>query len=141
MRTCALGILVFETAPCVSKTQNSNTAVLLKLPKRSPEHALPPSKKLLLLAINNSDQVITIKIVSCLNDLFTTFEYQIHLHKICNFSPLQKEGELRKYKNVWSGWGRRYFKLERMYLHYFESKYVSTLNYSVLCYGMETFGC
>lgn len=33
-----------------------------------------------------------------------------------------KEGELGKYKNLWSGWGRRYFKLERMYLHYFESK-------------------
>lgn len=33
-----------------------------------------------------------------------------------------KEGELKKYKNVWSGWGKRYFKLERMYLHYFESK-------------------
>lgn len=33
-----------------------------------------------------------------------------------------KEGELRKYKNLWSGWGKRYFKLERMYLHYFESK-------------------
>ncbi|XP_029195385.2 uncharacterized protein LOC114961005 isoform X2 [Acropora millepora] len=33
-----------------------------------------------------------------------------------------KEGELKKYKNLWSGWGTRYFKLERMYLHYFESK-------------------
>ena len=42
-------------------------------------------------------------------------------------STLQKEGELRKYKNLWSGWGKRYFKLERMYLHYFESKDVSTI--------------
>lgn len=38
---------------------------------------------------------------------------------------LQKEGELKKYKNLWSGWGTRYFRLERMYLHYFESKDVS----------------
>jgi len=42
-------------------------------------------------------------------------------------STLQKEGELKKYKNLWSGWGKRYFKLERMYLHYFESKDVSTI--------------
>ena len=41
------------------------------------------------------------------------------------FFMLQKEGELKKYKNLWSGWGTRYFKLERMYLHYFESKDVS----------------
>lgn len=40
---------------------------------------------------------------------------------------MQKEGELRKYKNLWSGWGKRYFKLERMYLHYFESKDVSAI--------------
>lgn len=39
-----------------------------------------------------------------------------------NTSKPTKEGELKKYKNIWSGWGRRYFKLERMYLHYFESK-------------------
>ncbi|KAJ7373364.1 Protein yif1b [Desmophyllum pertusum] len=39
-----------------------------------------------------------------------------------NTSKPTKEGELRKYKNLWSGWGTRYFKLERMYLHYFESK-------------------
>jgi len=39
-----------------------------------------------------------------------------------NTSKPTKEGELKKYKNLWSGWGTRYFKLERMYLHYFESK-------------------
>lgn len=39
-----------------------------------------------------------------------------------NVSKPTKEGELKKYKNLWSGWGTRYFKLERMYLHYFESK-------------------
>lgn len=43
-----------------------------------------------------------------------------------NESKPTKEGELRKYKNVWFGWGTRYFKLERMYLHYFESKYAPT---------------
>ncbi|XP_057315126.1 pleckstrin homology domain-containing family A member 2-like [Hydractinia symbiolongicarpus] len=35
----------------------------------------------------------------------------------------KKEGELLKYKNVLSGWGKRYFKLERTYLHYFETKH------------------
>ena len=44
----------------------------------------------------------------------------------CKVFILQKEGVLKKYKNLWSGWGTRYFKLERMYLHYFESKDVST---------------
>ena len=48
----------------------------------------------------------------------------LQLHKSFLFM-LQKEGELKKYKNLWSGWGTRYFKLERMYLHYFESKDVS----------------
>jgi len=35
----------------------------------------------------------------------------------------RKEGELLKYRNVWHGWGKRYFKLERTYLHYFETKH------------------
>ena len=38
----------------------------------------------------------------------------------------RKQGELLKYRNVWHGWGKRYFKLERMYLHYFESKHDHT---------------
>lgn len=36
-----------------------------------------------------------------------------------------KEGELTKYRNVWYGWKKYYFKLERSYLHYFESKYTA----------------
>lgn len=35
----------------------------------------------------------------------------------------KKEGELLKYKSVISGWGKRYFRLERSYLHYFKTKY------------------
>ncbi|XP_032225017.1 uncharacterized protein LOC5500726 isoform X1 [Nematostella vectensis] len=32
-----------------------------------------------------------------------------------------KEGYLKKYRNVFTGWAKRFFKLERSYLHYFES--------------------
>jgi len=35
----------------------------------------------------------------------------------------RKDGELLKYKNVFSGWGKRYFRLERSYLHYYETKH------------------
>jgi len=35
----------------------------------------------------------------------------------------RKEGELLKYKNIFTGWGKRYFRLDRSYLHYFETKY------------------
>ena len=38
-------------------------------------------------------------------------------------SPPKKEGELLKYKNLLSGWAKRYFRLERVYLHYYDSKY------------------
>lgn len=37
---------------------------------------------------------------------------------------LQKEGCLMKYTNVFSGWARRYCKLDRNYFHYFENQYV-----------------
>ena len=70
-----------------------------------------------LLAVRPMDRIIL---------LLTEVKLQISLwHVHC--LTLQKEGELRKYKNLWSGWGKRYFKLERMYLHYFESKDVSTI--------------
>lgn len=35
----------------------------------------------------------------------------------------RKEGELLKYKNIFSGWAKRYFRLDRTYLHYFEYKH------------------
>ena len=38
----------------------------------------------------------------------------------------RKEGVLMKYRNVWSGWAQRYFKLERTYLHYFETRHTHT---------------
>ncbi|XP_031563827.1 dual adapter for phosphotyrosine and 3-phosphotyrosine and 3-phosphoinositide-like [Actinia tenebrosa] len=34
-----------------------------------------------------------------------------------------KEGHLRKYRNIFLGWAKRYFRLERSYLHYFEAPY------------------
>ena len=36
-----------------------------------------------------------------------------------------KGEELTKYRNVWHGWKKYYFKLERSYLHYFETQYTA----------------
>lgn len=38
---------------------------------------------------------------------------------------LQKDGNLKKYRNIFYGWSTRYFRLERSYLHYFEAPHVS----------------
>eukprot|EP00112_Aurelia_sp_Birch-Aquarium-sp1_P012200 Seg2564.7 transcript_id=Seg2564.7/GoldUCD/mRNA.D3Y31 product="Rho GTPase-activating protein 25" protein_id=Seg2564.7/GoldUCD/D3Y31 len=38
-------------------------------------------------------------------------------------TPPTKEGPLIKYRNFWSGWMQRYFKLDKCYLHYFEAKH------------------
>ncbi|XP_028409669.1 oxysterol-binding protein-related protein 10-like [Dendronephthya gigantea] len=42
-----------------------------------------------------------------------------------SFEIRLKEGYLTKYRNVWHGWKKYYFKLERSYLHYFETKYTA----------------
>ena len=75
-----------------------------------------PSKSLLGVRFMNGTILLLSQVKSCklVCDMFIAL-------------TLQKEGELRKYKNLWSGWGKRYFKLERMYLHYFESKDVSAI--------------
>ena len=39
----------------------------------------------------------------------------------------QKEGYLFKYRNKLSGWDNRYFKLDKMYIHYYETKDVSNI--------------
>lgn len=38
-------------------------------------------------------------------------------------TPPTKEGPLLKYRNFWAGWSIRYFKLDKCYLHYFETKH------------------
>lgn len=42
---------------------------------------------------------------------------------ILGHSPPTKEGPLFKYRNFWSGWAQRYFKLDKCYLHYLEAKH------------------
>ncbi|XP_065058561.1 pleckstrin homology domain-containing family A member 2-like [Rhopilema esculentum] len=40
-----------------------------------------------------------------------------------SITPPTKEGPLFKYRNFWSGWAQRYFKLDKCYVHYFETKH------------------
>ncbi|XP_065176329.1 calcium-binding protein P-like isoform X2 [Sycon ciliatum] len=41
-------------------------------------------------------------------------------------SVVTKEGELWKYRNMLSGWAKRYCKLDRNYLHYYTTKFESS---------------
>ena len=56
---------------------------------------------------------------------YSHFEFLIVPLLFFTHSYLQKEGELQKYRNMLTGWSRRYCKLDRNYFHYFASKFVS----------------